>query len=112
MKKRSRAVREGSDELRPEYRFDYGASRPNPYAESLRGRAIAVVLDPEVAQAFPTSESVNNALRAVMAAVPRRSVRTPPRKANPRSNNQYLDSSVKRKVKSGHGTSRRGRRRD
>ena len=27
-------------------------------------------------------------------------------------NNQYLDSSVKRKVKSGHGTSRRGRRRD
>jgi hypothetical protein len=88
MKKRSRAVREESDDLRPEYRFDYAASRPNPYAAALRGRAIAVVLDPEVAQAFPTSESVINALRAVMGAVPRRSARTPPRKAKGRSNNQ------------------------
>jgi hypothetical protein len=88
MKKRSRAVREEPDDLRPEYGFDYTASRPNPYAEALKDRAIAVVLDPEVAQAFPTSDSVNNALRAVMAAVPRRSVRTPPRKPTQRSNNQ------------------------
>ena len=86
MKKRSRAVRKESDDLRPEYRFDYAASRPNPYAAALQGRAIAVVLDPEVAQAFPTSESVNNALRAVMGAVPRLSARTPPRKENQRSN--------------------------
>jgi hypothetical protein len=88
MKKRSRTIRADSDELRPEYRFDYTASRPNPYAASLRGRAIAVVLDPEVAQAFPTSESVNTALRAVMGAVPRRSARTPAKSASGRSNNQ------------------------
>jgi uncharacterized DUF497 family protein len=48
MKKRSRAARGESDDLRPEYGFDYPASRPNPYAESLKGRAIAVVLDPRL----------------------------------------------------------------
>jgi len=76
MKKQGRAIPERSDDLKPEYRFDYAASRPNPYAKLLKGRAIAVVLDPEVAVAFPTSESVNTALRAAMSAVPRRSVRT------------------------------------
>ena len=30
MRKPSRAVSEGSDELRPEYRFDYSKARPNP----------------------------------------------------------------------------------
>lgn len=88
MKKPSKAILEDSDNLRPEYRFDYGASRPNPYALPLKGRAIAVVLDPEVAAAFPTSESVNTALRAVMGTVPRRSARTPPRRASGRSNNR------------------------
>jgi hypothetical protein len=88
MRKRNRTILEDSDDLRPEYRFDYSASRPNPYAASLKGRTIAVVLDPEVAAAFPTSESVNTALRAVMGAVPRRSARTSPKRASGRSNNQ------------------------
>jgi len=88
MKKQSRAISEASDDLKPEYRFDYAASRPNPYAASLKGRAIAVVLDPEVAERFPTSESVNAALRAVMCAVPRRSAHTPPKRSSGRSNNQ------------------------
>src|SRR3989442_14787875 len=88
MKKRSRAILEDSDDLRPDYRFAYAASRPNPYASLLKGRAIAVVLDPDVAAAFPTSDSVNTALRGVLRAVPRRSARTAPRSASGRSNNQ------------------------
>jgi hypothetical protein len=88
MRKRSRGIREDSDDLRPEYRFDYAVARPNPYAAALKGRAIAVVLEPEVAAAFPTSESVNRALRAVMKAVPRRSARGTPKRARGRSNNQ------------------------
>jgi hypothetical protein len=87
MKKRSKPIPENSDDLRPEYRVDYAASRPNPYAEALKGRAIAVVLDPEVAAVFPTSGSVNEALRAAMGTVPRRSARAP-RRAKGRSNNR------------------------
>ena len=55
-----------NDELQPEYRFDYSKARPNPYAARLKGKAVAVVLDTEVAAAFPTPESVNSALRAVL----------------------------------------------
>jgi hypothetical protein len=95
MRKRNRTILEDSDDLRPEYRFDYSASRPNPYAASLKGRTIAVVLDPEVAAAFPTSESVNTALRAVMGTVPRRSARTSPKRASGRSNNQQRTRSAK-----------------
>ena len=85
MRKPSSAVSESSDELRPEYRFDYSKARPNPYAARLKGKAVAVVLDAEVAAVFPTSESVNTALRAVI--VQRRSKRQP-RVASRRSNNQ------------------------
>jgi hypothetical protein len=85
MRKPSSAVSEGSDELRPEYRFDYSKARPNPYAARLKGKAVAVVLEPEVAAAFPTSESVNSALRAVI--VERRS-KVKSRRASRRSNNQ------------------------
>ena len=66
MRKPSRIAPEDSDDLRPEYRFDYSKARPNPYAARLKGKAVAVVLDPEVAAAFPTSESVNAALRVVL----------------------------------------------
>jgi hypothetical protein len=85
MRKPSSTVSEGSDELRPEYRFDYSKARPNPYAARLKGKAVAVVLDAEVAAAFPTSESVNRALRAVI--VERRS-KVKSRGASRRSNNQ------------------------
>ena len=59
-----------TDELRPEYHFDYSKARPNPYAARLKGRAVAVVLDPDVAQAFPTSESVNTVLRSALREGP------------------------------------------
>lgn len=85
MRKPSSDVSVGSDEPRPEYRFDYSKARPNPYAARLRGKAVAVVLDAEVAAAFPTSESVNTALRAVI--VQRRSKRRS-QVASRRSNSQ------------------------
>jgi hypothetical protein len=61
------------DDLEPEYDFDYSKSKPNPYAALLKGRAVAVVLDPDVAIAFPTSEAVNKQLRSAVKAVARRS---------------------------------------
>lgn len=73
MKKAHKKKKDSSDELRAEYDFDYSKARPNPYAARLKGRSVAVVLDPDVAEVFPTSESVNTLLRSVVAAVPQRS---------------------------------------
>jgi hypothetical protein len=63
--------RRGSDDARPEYRFDHNKSKPNRFAERAReGRAV-VVLDPDIAEVFTTPESVNNVLRALITTMPR-----------------------------------------
>jgi hypothetical protein len=85
MRKPSSAGSQASDELRADYRFDYSKARPNPYAARLKGKTVAVVLDAEVAAAFPTSESVNTALRAVIG---QRRSKLKSRGASRRSNSQ------------------------
>lgn len=65
MKKGSRSV---PDDLRPEYDLaTLGPGVRGKYAGRLRGTTL-VALKPEVAAAFPTSEAVNEALRAVLRA--------------------------------------------
>jgi hypothetical protein len=59
------------DELRPEYKFDYGKARPNSFARRGSKARLIVALDPDVAKVFTTSESVNHALRALMTALPK-----------------------------------------
>ena len=81
MKKASSRKDDAPDDMRAEYDFDYSKARRNPYAARLKGRTVAVVLDPDVAEAFPMSESVNEGLRSVVAAVPRRSKARKPRSA-------------------------------
>ena len=86
MKRASKPVRNASDDLRPEYSFDYSKAKANPYAAQLKGRTVAVVLEPDVAAAFPNSRAVNRQLRAVVAAVPRRSrKRAAPRRGGGRT---------------------------
>ena len=59
-----------SDELRPEYEFDYRQAKPNRFAADLKPGGRIIVLEPEVAQVFHNSEDVNALLRAVMQAMP------------------------------------------
>jgi len=73
MKRASKTDRDSLDDLRPEYLFDYSKAKANPYAARLKGRTVAVVLEPDVAAAFPSSKAVNTQLRAVVAPVTRRS---------------------------------------
>jgi hypothetical protein len=56
------------DELRPEYkRSDFpGGLVRGKYAKRLRESSNVVVLKPEVAQAFPNEEAVNNALLSLI----------------------------------------------
>lgn len=64
MKKRSSQVSEvGPDDILPEYDFSRG--RRNKYAARYREGTNVVVLDPDVAEMFPTAASVNEALRAL-----------------------------------------------
>jgi hypothetical protein len=65
-----RATSRTDEEMRSEYRFDYGEARPNRFASTLKKRRVAVLLDPDVATVFQSSESVNALLRSVISAMP------------------------------------------
>ncbi len=56
--------------MQREYRFDYRKARPNRFAPLMKGTTVAVVLDPDVAAVFQSSESVNTLLRSVISALP------------------------------------------
>jgi hypothetical protein len=65
-----------SDDLRNEYHFDYGKAQPNRFARRTGAKSTVVLLAPDVAKDFKTGESVNEALRAILKAVPRRKAET------------------------------------
>jgi hypothetical protein len=68
MKKES--PKRGLDGTRSEYRFDYAAAKPNRFASRIKEGSVAVLLEPDVASVFNNSESVNQLLRSVIAALP------------------------------------------
>lgn len=59
-----------NDELRPEYEFDYRQAKSNRFAAGLKPGGRIVVLEPEVAEVFHSSQDVNALLRAVLQAMP------------------------------------------
>ena len=66
---------ESEDEMLPEYDFSKmkGGVR-GKYVERYRTDTNVVLLDPDVAQAFPTSDSVNEALRLLIQISQRQKV--------------------------------------
>ena len=60
---------ERGDELRDEYDFSQGVR--GKYAGRYSDGANVVILDPDIAKVFRTSEAVNNALRALVDAANR-----------------------------------------
>jgi hypothetical protein len=67
--KRSKANHRG-EEIRKEYNIDYSKSRPNRFAKIAQEEPLIVMVDADVAEVFRTSEAVNQALRALIAAIP------------------------------------------
>lgn len=64
MKKTKRKV---TDELRTEYkRSDFGNLVRGKYAERVAAETNIVVLEPDVAKAFPNDNAVNEALRGLL----------------------------------------------
>lgn len=76
-----RKGRPDADGMYREYTFDYGEGVRGKYA---RKPSNVIVLEPDVAKAFPTSEAVNRALRSLLeiAQATRRPAR--PRPARPK----------------------------
>ena len=70
MKKNHAIKKSKTEELRPEYRFNYGTAKPNRFAARYRSDSRLIMLDPDVAQVFTTAKSVNTALRALLTAMP------------------------------------------
>ncbi|MBA3572286.1 MAG: hypothetical protein H0W34_10010 [Pyrinomonadaceae bacterium] len=58
------------DTMRGQYRLDYRKAKPNRFLSHISAGAIAVVLEPDVAAVFTSSEAVNTLLRSVIAAMP------------------------------------------
>ncbi|MBG1270340.1 hypothetical protein [Nostoc sp. WHI] len=71
-------VDELEDELRPEYDFSKmtGGVR-GKYVERYRAGTNLVLLEPDVAQAFPTAASVNEALRLLIQIAQRQQPNNP-----------------------------------
>jgi len=67
VRKKPQAV---SEDMRREYGFDYRKAKPNRFAAQMEAGTIAVVLDPDVAAVFKSSDSVNALLRSVISALP------------------------------------------
>ena len=56
-----------ADELRPEYkRSDFGKIVRGKYANRIKEETNVVLLEPDIAQAFPNDEAVNKALRYLL----------------------------------------------
>jgi hypothetical protein len=71
--KKTRSARKAkgdTDELQPDYRFDYRKARPNRFAAKYQAGSRVVVLDPDIAKVFTTTESVNAVLRALLETMP------------------------------------------
>jgi hypothetical protein len=78
-----KADRKSANDMRPEYDFASmkGGIR-GKYVKEYRAGTNLVLLDPEVAKAFPTDAAVNQALRAVVNMT--KSVRLPGKPLQPR----------------------------
>jgi hypothetical protein len=61
------AGRADLDEILPEY--DFRRARPNKYASRYAAGSMVVVLEPDVAAAFPSAGQANEALRALAGII-------------------------------------------
>ena len=71
-------VDELEDELRPEY--DFAAMQEGirgKYVQRYRSGTNLVLLDPDIAKAFPTDASVNEALRLLLQIADRQKLNSP-----------------------------------
>jgi hypothetical protein len=77
---KSRPPKAAAADMRAEYEIDYREAKLNRFASQMTGDVVTVVLEPDVAKVFDSSESVNRLLRSIISAIPDREHRTPVRR--------------------------------
>ena len=70
MKKTPETKTNKIQEMAAEYRFDYKKAKPNRFAKRMKNEPLIVMVDPDIAKVFTTSEEVNKALRVLISAMP------------------------------------------
>jgi len=60
-----------TEDMLPEYNFDYRKARPNRFIERIDKNRRVVILDPDISKIFTDSESVNAVLRALITSMPK-----------------------------------------
>jgi hypothetical protein len=79
--KKNHAAEPAPAEMREHYDFDYSTSRPNRFASRPKlGRVRSVVLEPDVAEVFHSSDQVNELLRSIITNLPSRRAEKKPSK--------------------------------
>ena len=68
-KQKDKAVTMEEHPLLEHYTFDYSKAKPNRFAGRISEESVMVVLEPDVAVVFNTSEAVNEALRVFLRAL-------------------------------------------
>ena len=63
-------------DMAAEYHFDYKNAKPNRFAKRMKDEPLIVMVEPDIAKVFTTSEEVNKALRALISAMPNRKTKT------------------------------------
>jgi len=58
--------------MAPEYHFDYRKAKPNRFAARMKDEPLIVLIEPDIAKVFTSSEQVNKALRALISAMPQK----------------------------------------
>jgi hypothetical protein len=67
------------DDMKPNYDFDYSKSKPNRFAEKYNKMVRHVGLAPDIADEFPTEDSVNDALRDYLRITRSQNIEIPTR---------------------------------
>ena len=57
-------------DMASEYQFDYKKAKPNRFAARMKDEPLIVMIEPDIAKVFKSSEQVNKALRALISAIP------------------------------------------
>jgi len=70
MKKTPTPKSRKAQEMASEYRFDYKKAKPNRFVTRMKDEPLVVMIEPDVAKVFTSSEQVNKALRALLSAIP------------------------------------------
>jgi hypothetical protein len=70
MKKTPTTKSRNVQDMGPEYRFDYRNAKPNSFAARMKKEPLIVMIEPDFAKVFKSSEQANKVLRALISAMP------------------------------------------